>query len=283
MEIQIKILQGLQAIRSDYLTLLFTVITMMAEKTFLTAVIAAIYWCIDKKKGLRLGFIVLFNGVINGMIKDIIKMPRPYERGVVSGLRLETAGGYSFPSGHTQTATSFWGGSMLILRQKKVTILGSVMILLTAFSRMYLGVHWPMDVLGGMFFGLIFTYFACEMVEPDGKMKESIVLISSIGLLAVLSFPVKASIYKAVATLWGLCFGSYMEQKYIQFKERGTLKEQVTKLVIGIIGCIVIYIGLGDHLLPDVKVIHILQNALYSLWITVGAPWLFKKFILSAR
>lgn len=283
MEYQIKILQGLQAIRSDYLTLLFTVITMMAEEIFLTLLIATIYWCVDKKKGLRLGFIVLLNSAVNGIVKEIVKMPRPYVKGVVSGLRVETAGGYSFPSGHTQAATSFWGGSMLILKHKKVTILGSMMILLTALSRMYLGVHWPMDVLGGIFFGLIFTYFACEMVGPDGKMKENIVLISSIGLLAVLVLPVNAAIYRAIATLWGLCVGSYIEQKYIQFKEKGTLKEQVTKLSIGIIGFVVIYIGLGDHLLPDVKVIHILQNALYTLWVAVGAPWLFKKFILSAR
>lgn len=283
MEYQIKILQGLQSIRNDYLTVLFTVITMMAEEIFLTLMIATIYWCIDKKKGLRLGFIVLLNSVVNSIIKEIVKMPRPYVKGVVSGLRIETASGYSFPSGHTQSATSFWGGSMLILKNKKVTLLGSIMILLTAFSRMYLGVHWPMDVLGGIFFGLIFTYFACEMIGPDGKMKESIVMISSIGLLAALLLPVDASIYKAISTLWGLCVGSYIEKKYIQFKERGTLKEQVIKIGIGIIGFIVIYIGLGDKLLPDIKVINILKHVLYTLWVTVGAPWLFKKCIQSAK
>lgn len=276
MEFQVKIMQLLQNMRTDVLTLFFTVITMMAEELFFTAFIALLYWCVDKNKGKRLAWYVLFGSLINTTLKHIVKMPRPFEMGVSKPIRLETATGYSFPSAHTQTATSFWMGSMLILKTKASVILGSIMILLTAFSRIYLGVHWPMDVLGAILFGIIFTYFAEQMLDEKCVFKDWHVITTSIIVFLVLIFNLDEPFCKASAALWGLCLGCYLEQKYVQFDVKATPKKQIIKAVIGLLGLVIIYVGISK-LLPDLKVIALLKVAASLLWVTLGAPWLFKK------
>lgn len=278
MELQEHVLVFLESIRTDFLTVFFTTITMMAEHLFLVLLLAVLYWVVDKRKSRRLAWFMLFNGVANGVMKSIVNMPRPFDKGVVKPIRMETATGSSFPSGHTQTATSFWMGSMLILKTKASIVLGSIMIVLTGLSRLYLGVHWPMDVVAAIAFGIIFTYFANLLMNEEDKFTEFHVIVSSLVCLAFLIFNVEADLYKSAAALWGLCVGGYFEEKYIQFKVEGSRLYQATKVVIGIIGVLVIYIGMSK-LLPTVKIISMIKYALVIFWIMAGAPYLFNKLM----
>ena len=279
MAIQEQILIYFESIRNDFLTMFFSTITIMAEHLFLVIFLAVLYWLFSKQKAKKLAWFVLFNGVANGVIKNIINMPRPFERGVVTPIRMETATGSSFPSGHTQTATSFWSGGMLLLRTKESVFLGAIMIILTALSRLYLGVHWPMDVLGGIGFGVIFTYFAAELIDEEGTFTRWHVIASSIICLGLFILDVSPDLYKTAACLWGLCFGGYLEQQYIQFKVDGTKKAKLIRVVIGIVGVLIIYLGMSK-LLPAVKMISMTKYALVILWIIAGAPCIFKKIRL---
>ena len=278
MEIQTQILSFLESNRNDILTLFFTSITILAEKTFLVLVLSILYWCIDKVKSTRLGWFIMFSAVGNGLVKNIVKMPRPYEVGVVKPLRVETATSYSFPSGHTQSATSFWTGSMIVLRTKGTVILGTIMILLTAISRLYLGVHWPMDVLGAIGFGVICVYYANQLLDESANITKWHVLGTSVICLLSLVFKVDKDLYTAVAALWGFCVGCYLEQHYIQFEMTHILKKNIYRVLIGMAGVIVIYVGIGK-LLPDVKILSMLKNALVTIWIIAGAPYVFKKMV----
>ena len=276
MEFQAQILTFLEGIRNDFLTTFFTSITILAEKVFIVAILSILYWCVDKGRSKRLAWFVLFSAVGNGFVKNIVRMPRPYDLGVVKPLRVETATSYSFPSGHTQSATSFWAGSMLILKTKASVILGSSIILLTALSRLYLGVHWPMDVIGAIGFGLVCLYFANQLISESGEVNKWHVLGTSILCLITFVLPGDSDYYNAVASLWGFCIGAYIEQKYIQFKVITELKKSMVRVVIGIIGLLVIYVGMSN-LLPDIQIISMLKNALVVIWVIAGAPYIFKR------
>lgn len=278
MEFQAKILVFLESLRNEGLTLFFTTITILAEKLFLIMILTLLYWCIDKEKSKRLAWYILFGAVGNGIFKNIVRVPRPFDVGVVSPIRAETATSYSFPSGHTQSATSFWAGSMIILKTKSSMILGSIMIVLTALSRLYLGVHWPMDVIGGMGFGLICLYFANQFIDESGEIKRGHLLAVSILCLSALIFKTDADCYKSIAALWGFCVGAYLEQKYVQFTLSSNLKHNIIKCLIGSIGMVILYVGM-KKLFPDVQVMNMIGYALVVMWIIVGAPYIFKKFL----
>ena len=99
------------------------------------------------------------NIALNGAIKDYFKVERPIGKFGLESMRVETATGYSFPSGHTQTATTFWTSLAVQLKNKWVYVLAAVMAIGAGISRLYLAVHWPMDVVVGLILGFLFTCF----------------------------------------------------------------------------------------------------------------------------
>ena len=140
-----------------------------------------------------------------------------------------------------------------------------------------------MDVLGGILFGLIFTYFANETLDEEGKMQKMHVLISSVAVLIVLIFPLDTSICKAVASLWALCFGGFLEQNYVKFKEKQAIPFQLVKVIIGILGLWVIYQLTLPMAATITRLYVIIRNAAYILWLIVGAPWCFKNLLRDSK
>lgn len=275
---EIQILQFLQEIRNPFLTSIMEAITFMAESLFIVVVIALLYWCVDKQKSLKMAWIVLFSSVVNGIVKNIVKMPRPFQKGIVTPIRVETATSYSFPSGHTQIATSFWGGAMTIFKDKSAVILGSVFILLTAITRLYLGVHWPIDVIGGIVLGTICVSIANKLIDTQKGFTKVHIAIVGIVAIGICILPIDGDLAKAVGALLGMVVGAYLERNYINFKEKQPWKKQLIKIAIGIVGTIIFYVGL-KLLLPGEKISYIIRYMVVLLWIVAGAPWMFNKVL----
>ena len=103
-------------------------------------------------------------------------MPRPFDLGVVKPIRAETATSFSFPSGHTQTATSFWSGAMLVLRTKGMYVMGSCIILLTALSspeKQLEGIESGADAYISKPFSIKFLLArAFRLIEQREKLRE---------------------------------------------------------------------------------------------------------------
>ena len=147
----INILLKLQELRTHFGDQVFLNITFLAEDKFFYYVLGAIYWCISKEMGISLGFYLNLSGVLNTFLKSILRVPRPFLRDQhLEPVASAKAGatGFACPSGHTSQAASIYGGIAFADRKKRA--ISTVMILLTvlmAFSRLYLGVHTPQDVI----------------------------------------------------------------------------------------------------------------------------------------
>lgn len=275
---EISVLQGLQAIRTPFLTAIMEAITGLAESLPLVLVITILYWCIDKRKIVRIGWIVLTSSVVNGMIKNLIKAARPFEKGIVSPIRVETATSYSFPSGHTQTATSFWTSAMMLFKNKTTYIIGCSMIGLVALSRLYLGVHWPVDVIGGIIIGLIVVVVADKLYDEIKGFTRWHVIGVGILTFIFLIVPIEEDLVKAVGALWGFVVGCYIEQHYIHFHTEGTLKKQLFKIGLGLGGAVIIYLAFNLIAHGDL-ILEMIKYAIIVLWLTAGAPYLFKTML----
>jgi hypothetical protein len=217
--------------------------------------------------------------VTNGAIKDIVKAPRPIGQEGIFSLRVNTATGYSFPSGHTQGTATFWSSLMKIYKKSWIYVFGSFMIFAVALSRLYLGVHWPKDVVAAIVFGVISMLVADKIMDLTYK-KSNYMLILVIPAIAGLFFFPSKDYVKAAATVLGLYIGYMLESKYISFNVEATLVNQIIKVLIGLLGIAVLKLSV-KLLLPDNNIEAFLDYSLLGLWITAGAPFTFVSLGLS--
>lgn len=163
------ILDWIQAhLRCELLDKLLPMITFLGNKGWFFIVIAVIMIAIPKTRrwgawlasALSLGLVFC-----NMLIKNIVERTRPYDRVEDITLLVEKLNDYSFPSGHTVAAFEFFTVILLMPVKKIYKVLAGVIAFMIAFSRLYLYVHFPSDVLAGMLLGSLFGVMGMRIVE----------------------------------------------------------------------------------------------------------------------
>lgn len=277
-----EIIKFIQSFASPFLDGFFQVVTMLGEEYFYIVMLALIFWCIDKRFGYKLSFAFLLSGVINGVAKSIVNAPRPIGTEGIRSLRVETATGTSFPSGHTQNTTSFFVSLMKRLRRGWAYAAGCILILLVAVSRLYLGVHWPMDVLGGIVFGtasVLLADFAFEYAERKKSKWVHLLLLIPV-ITAVFIWRDSADLVKTAGTFSAFLIGYSVESSFIRFDAKAPFLKQIIKFVLGMAVVLALKEGL-KLLFPEAPVFGFLRYLILGLWITVGAPIVFSALRLS--
>lgn len=149
----VAFLQSLQALGQE-LVLPMKAITFLGSEEFFLLVLPALYWCVDATLGFRVALILLVSNSLNGALKLTFHAPRPYwVSSLVKAFASETS--FGAPSGHAQIAAGVWGMIAATVRRTWVWVICLVLIFLIGFSRLYLGVHFPHDVIFGWLFGAI--------------------------------------------------------------------------------------------------------------------------------
>lgn len=237
---------------------IFYGITMLGAAGIALALV--IYLCKDKKKGFFITACFCLGTVMNGTIKNICCVYRPWirdKRIIPSALAKPGATGYSFPSGHTQTAATTYGAAAWVYRShKKTAVLLILLVLLTGFSRNYLGVHTPQDVLVGLLEGCICIFLVQKFFKWYRKKERNDFLIVMIGLgitvililftmlkpypmtyedgkLLVDPISMQADSMKSYGFFSGLLCAWTLERKYINFStDHMTKKKAAGRIVI---------------------------------------------------
>ncbi len=122
--------------------------------------------CLYSDKYRKLGAAMTFSLVValllgNELLKELVRRPRPFTTGEIS-LLIPPPSGFSFPSGHTMA--SFAAAGAIYLPHKKLGKWALILAILISFSRIYLYVHFPTDVICGVLFGLLFGYMGCVII-----------------------------------------------------------------------------------------------------------------------
>jgi len=252
-------------------------ITMVGEDIFFMLVTAVTYWCIDKELGYKLGFVTLTSACVGFGLKELLRIPRPIGEPGIRSLRVHTAEGYSFPSGHTQNTTTLWTFFMLKLKRRWLYITGIMVIFLVGLSRVYLGVHTPADVAGGIVIGSVWVVVWGRIYDYAESRKDNRVLIITVGLAALGLLVFKdTNYYKAAGALVGLLIGYLVERRYIRFEEKAGMALQIIKVFTGLSVVYALRIIL-KLVLPELLVYDFVRHLILLLWITIVTPLAFKR------
>lgn len=256
----------LQEGRNPLCDALFSVITLLGEETFFILIGLMFFWCINKKEGYYLLTVGLFGTVLNQFLKLLFRIPRPWVRDTslipVEG-SVEAATGYSFPSGHTQSAVGIFGGIARWNKGVLVRILCVIACLLVGFSRMYLGVHTPADVLVSACIALVLVFglypLMAKAVDSPKTMRwlMACILALTVGYLLFVhfyAFPADVdqnnlqhgieNAYKMMACLAALWLAYEVDHRWSHFDTKAVWWVQVLKLSLGLIPILAIKAGL---------------------------------------
>jgi membrane-associated phospholipid phosphatase len=147
----------LQSFASPFVDSLMLWISRLGSEQVYIALLIAVFLGIDARIGRRLGIFLLISFYLNQQLKILMNTPRPFVLDPTvarSQAAIDSAGGGAFPSGHSQGATTFWGLAAFYFRKRWLWWLAAFMIFILSLSRLYLGVHWLIDILGGIVIGV---------------------------------------------------------------------------------------------------------------------------------
>lgn len=282
---QLEFLKFLQEISSPILDTVFIFITNFGSEIFYVLAITYIYWCLDKKFGIRLLFVTMASTYINSFLKELFQTLRPMFVEGIKPLYVESAPGYSFPSGHTQITSTFWFYLMRKLKNNMLYVIGLSIVVLVGFSRLYLRLHWPIDVIGGMVIAIIIVVLFDFITKKLDKFRitysMAIILCISISTI-ILLLKLDETTAKIIGVTTAALIGYFAEKRYINFIEKGNFKHQIIKYAIGVLGLLVLQIGL-KQLLPANAIFNYIRYFGLGIWVTLIAPILFIKMGISNK
>ena len=299
-------LRFLESIRTGVGDFFFATVTHIGEEVFFLALAILFFWCISKRQGYYILMTGLVGTVVNQWLKIVCRIPRPWiiePSFTPVGDAVAEATGYSFPSGHTQNVAGTFGCIGRYNKQRWIKITAISVILLVAFSRMYLGVHTPLDVTTslGVAALLVFAFFFIFRSEESmdkfmpyliaGSMLVSLGFVIYVSLLSEGDFATAAdlanlaSAKKNAATLTGCLFGLALvyplDRFVIKFDTKGRWYSQVIKFALGIAIVLAIKSGLNNPLVSLFGNEYVARSVRYFLIVAfAGAVWplTFKLF-----
>ena len=274
------ILLALQNFRDGagaFLTDFLSKMTFLGELNTVLVIMAVVYWCVSKDFGSYLLMGWSGNRLVNGVLKVTVCAYRPWIRDariIPYGNSMNTATGYSFPSGHTMNAATAYGGVTVRKDMSRVlrVVLGLV-VALVAFSRIYLGVHTPQDIIVGAAAGMLVMWLTAGMMRWIAVHPEKDMQIFWIGLALAAAVAVYAAVKPYPADLdaegklivdgakmandtfkgigWCAAFltGWVLERRFIGFSTEVSLMTRITRLVTGVFS----YYAVSLLLVPLVK------------------------------
>ena len=275
---QTNILLFFQSLRSDPLNVIFFGITSTGSEFFYIALICIIFWCINKRIGYYAGFSLVTANILNAGLKNTFQVPRPIgHNGITCVDKPFNAfpGGFSFPSGHSMGTGSFWYSIVTGFKQRWITILGISLMILVPVSRLYLGVHTPVDVITGLTLGILTAWIMGKIFSVAEKKKTYIMLITVLPFAVWCFFMNDPEYWKGLGTLLGLSAGFMIESEVIKFAMPKKIRTAVLRIITGIAILLAIKTGL-KLMLPESLLSDAFRYCCIGLWVTSGAPAAFK-------
>lgn len=272
----------LQQFSSPALDRFFLLVTALGNELAYTLLLPALYWLADRRKVHQVALVFLASMALNGIVKDWLALPRPGPHQGVLPLARETSPG--FPSGHAQGSSTLWTSLALAFRTRWLAWLAGVLIPLICLSRLYLGVHYLADILGGLAlgFGLVALCFTGYRRGWGARWPAGLkVLLLTLAVPVLLFLHPSSGQVRILGFLVGLVIGDWVAFAHVPYRPEGSPAAQGLKLLLGYAGFFAIAYLVERYVPAGIP--SLLGYGLAALWVTVGAPWIFLALGLAPR
>ena len=283
----------LEKIRMDGLNELMLAITHLGEETAFLALALIVFWCVDKYHGYYLLGVGLFGNMANQFLKIVCRVPRPWVRDPnfhALEAAVPEAGGYSFPSGHSQTAVGTFGCIARTQSHKLLRGICIAVMVLVPFSRMYVGVHTPADVLVGsaMALTMVFAFYPLMLGERKKNIPwvfAVLTMLSVIYLLFVELYPFPADVdadnyasavknaYTFVGCFAGVLVVYIVDDKKLHFDTKAIWWAQILKAALGLGVVLAVKAGLKPVLEAFLPAMPARAVRYFLIVVTAGIVW----------
>ena len=279
----LEIIRSIQHIQSPLLNTFFLTITSLGSSMAFLLVLPLLFWCVDYNLGMRVAIVCTISSFCNFSLKGFFAQPRPFN--LDPGVGLTTARGYGLPSGHAQGSLVLWGSIATWAKKKWVWAVTAAFVALTGFSRVYLGVHFPTDVLAGWMVGSAVLALYCTLqpkieswITGQPLVIQLLSLLAvSLGLLLINSN--RVMVYQ-LGMLVGIGVGVMLKVRYVPFSVSGTRWTSFARYGIGITILFTLFTTLRNiypaQQATAYPIVGFLHSVVNGLWISLGAPWLFR-------
>ncbi len=283
-------IRAVQSVRGPVLDSIFIAITFFGEEDFFFILLPLILWCVDFAFGARLAFFFFFSTLVNSAAKGLLGHPRPFDLDPTVGVY--KARGYGIPSGHSQSAVVLWGAIAAYARKRWVWAVAIVLMVLIGFSRIYLGVHFPTDVLGGWALGAVLLVLYILLVPHiEAWLKRvglavRLVPVVVIPLVIALVYP-SDDVISAMGAFLGAGVGIVLAWRWVSFSAAGPFWQRAVRLLLGAAVLLALRFGLRAVFPGEGEALYALMRfvryVVIGLWAGLGAPWLFVRLGLASR
>jgi membrane-associated phospholipid phosphatase len=291
------------------------VFRFLGEVEFYLILLPLLYWIVSPALGMRVLVLLIAVDAVTNVLRLLFHQPRPYWLGGVRGIVSQTS--YGLPSGHASGSVAVWGYLAYHARRRWLWLTALALILLIGLASVYVGVHFPHDILAGWLVGLalLVLYIAVErravawLRQLSLATQIGLALAASFGLIvatllvrqAIAGIPDPAtwamaaqearSVERAfmdAGTLFGGLTGFLLMQRHAPFLAGGAWASYLGRFLVGMIGVLLAWRGLAALfavIAADGTILgdwlRYIRYALTALWITLGAPWLFLRLRLA--
>ncbi|MBQ9839172.1 MAG: phosphatase PAP2 family protein [Oscillospiraceae bacterium] len=284
----------LEKLRMPGLNEFFLAVTKLGEETAFLVIALIVFWCVDKRRGYFVMAVGFFGTLVSQCMKIVCRVPRPWVQDpnfTILEQAREAAAGYSFPSGHTQTAVGTLGAIAATEKRRWLSITCIVLAVFVGLSRMYIGVHTPQDVIVGGLLSVVFILVLYPfMIRNDGKGTSAVITVLTLASVAYMIFmecyPFPAdtdthnlesamkNAYTLIGCMGGLLIVYPVERKFISFSTEAVWWAQILKIVGGLAVVLLVKEGLRSPL-EAIFAGHLAARAVrYALIVlTAGLLW----------
>jgi hypothetical protein len=268
--------------RHEALTPIFLALTFLGDPTFFLLVLPLGYWVGRREAFFRLTVLLVASAFLNSALKGYFEIPRP-----TTIPHLVEPGGWSFPSGHAQIAAVMWAYLAWELRQRWFSIVAAMLIVGVSVSRVYLGVHRPVDIFVGATIGLVTVALVRLWFEPGPSWWTSLapawrsaaVVIGTLVTIFVLPGGLNRYTVLAGGLVVGFWVGAIYERRHIGYTCPTSPGKCLAVALVGLAGAFVLRFGLKAVLAPVALGVSgdLLRYLVIGAWISLLAPWLFRR------